>query len=130
MPSTGVAPRRRDVGSVERATFDGRRQMSARDKCLEFHRDVRYAPATMEDKDITILAVLDAMQSMEGRINKRLDGVDSRLTGIDAKLDRMERNLTRQINGIDKRLDEIEIETLPKRVSRIEERLGIGSVAA
>ncbi len=35
-------------------------------------------------------------------------------------MDRMERNLTAQIDGIDKRLDEIEIENMPKRVTALE----------
>ena len=39
----------------------------------------------------------------------------------------MERNLTRQIDGIDKRLDEIEIEKLPTRLVRVEERLGLAA---
>lgn len=127
MPSTGVAPRRRDVRSIERATFGTSCQISSRDKSLEFRRDVGYAPTVMADNEITLGTVMEHLHAMEDRINKRFDGVDSCLTRIDGTLDRMERNLTRQIDGIDKRLDEIEIAKLPQRVTRIEERLELAA---
>jgi archaellum component FlaC len=77
----------------------------------------------MADKDITLGTIMEHLRAMEGRINKRFEGVDSQINGVNARIDRAERNLTRQIDGIDKRLDEMEIEKLPERVERIEQHL-------
>lgn len=70
--------------------------------------------------EITLGTIMEHLQALEMRMNKRFDNVDGRI-------DRLERNLTRQIEAIDKRLDAVEIEQLPKRVSRIEKHLGMAS---
>ncbi len=89
-----------------------------------------------QDNGITLKTVLDHMQNMqrvltqeirEGdeRLARRIDGLETRMGGVENHIDRMERNLTRQIDAIDKRLDAIEIEKLPKRVTKLEVAVGI-----
>lgn len=70
----------------------------------------------MEEKGITLRHIMSHLQGLEQRINERFEKAESNMK-------RMERNLTFQIGAIDKRLDAVEIEYLPKRVSRIEKHL-------
>ena len=95
---------------------------------------------TMAD-EITLKTVLDHIAAMEQRLSGRFGGVESNLSGVEKsivelsgrvegvegrlarvekKLQLVEVNLSRQIDGIDRRLDEIEIEQLPKRVTALE----------
>jgi len=87
----------------------------------------------MKDKDITLGTILEHMRGMEQRMTTQLHEVDGRLTkrldSLEVGLDRVHRNLSSQIDAIDKRLDAIEIEYLPKRVSRIEQHLGLAPTA-
>jgi len=77
--------------------------------------------------------VLDHVQNMQRVLTqeirggdqslaRRIDNLDKRLT---KRMDRMETNLTTQIDGIDKRLDAIEIEKLPQRVTKLEAAVGL-----
>ncbi len=88
----------------------------------------------MAQEEITPRLLLEHMQGMEQRINKRFDAVDQRFESVGARidrldhklstrLDRLENKLSTQIEHIDKRLDDIELEYLPKRVRRIERHL-------
>lgn len=86
------------------------------------------------EEEITLKTVLDHIQAMgaqlrqqmtevEGRVIKRMDQIEGRLSRLEETVAKNHRNLTQQIDAIDKRLDEIEIESLPQRVTRIEEHL-------
>jgi hypothetical protein len=86
--------------------------------------------------DITLKDVISHMQGMELRLTKRIDDGDAKLakridsvevglSGLSRQIDRVERNLTGQIDAIDQRLDAIEIESLPKRVKKLERTVGI-----
>lgn len=55
---------------------------------------------------ITLRTVLEHVQALDMRMDKRFDAVD-------ARIDRVEGNLTRQIDGLDKRLDDIEVNVIP-----------------
>ena len=72
------------------------------------------------DQDITPAILLQHMRGMEGRLTKRMDGMDQRMDRVETHVLRLERNLTSQIDAIDKRLDAMEIEFLPKRVEVLE----------
>ena len=63
--------------------------------------------------DITLKAVLDHIVAMEGRLMMRIEGVERELRSGFA-------NLSHQIDAIDQRLDDIEIEGLPRRVKELE----------
>lgn len=88
----------------------------------------------MKESDITLGTILEHMRGMESRIMAELHETDGRLTkridSLEANLVRIHRNLSGQIDQLDKRLDAIEIEELPKRVTRIERHLGLTSAAA
>jgi hypothetical protein len=84
------------------------------------------------DDGITLKTILDHMQNMQrtllneiAKLGSRVGGVEIRMDRLETRIDRMETNLTAQIDGIDKRLDAIEIETLPQRVKAIEKALAI-----
>lgn len=65
-----------------------------------------------------------------GKVHKRIDMIDIRLDGIDVCLDKIDQKLIWQrtaLTNIDGRLDDIELEFLPKRVSRIEKKLQMQS---
>jgi hypothetical protein len=80
---------------------------------------------------ITLKHLLIHMQGMEQRLDKKIDGVEQRLDrNIDSvkvkltrRIDSLERNLTMQIDIIDKRLDAIEIENLPRRITALEQMM-------
>lgn len=66
--------------------------------------------------EITLNTVLEHLSSMEQRLSGRISDVSSEMRA-------MEKRLLVQIDAIDERLDEIEIETLPKRVLQLEKAL-------
>lgn len=66
--------------------------------------------------EITLKIVLDHIVAMEQRLTGQLADVKRELKSV-------ETNLGRQIQGIDERLDDIEIENLPKRVRALESRV-------
>jgi len=85
----------------------------------------------MKDEDITPKVLLEHMQNMQRVLMERMDGLDQYMGGLDQKIDNAEKkliyridkleiNLTQQIDGIDQRLDTIEIEKLPQRVTALE----------
>lgn len=84
----------------------------------------------MPDSDITLGTILEHMRGMEERIGQRFENVACRLDRLELGQQRLERNLTAQIDAIDKRLDAVEIEHLPKRMSRVERHLGFKAAAA
>ena len=95
--------------------------------------------------DITLTDILNQMQIHASEFRKgflqvykridgleeRIDGVDGRLDGIDGRLDGIDQKLlwnSTALQNIDKRLDDIELEFLPKRVSRIEKSLELTNI--
>jgi hypothetical protein len=71
--------------------------------------------------DITMHMLLEHQQAMKIELLQQMRDMRKELVSeLRTDMRNMERRLTRQIDGIDKRLDAIEIEELPKRVSRIE----------
>lgn len=66
--------------------------------------------------EITLNTVLEHLSSMEQRLSGCISDVSSEMRA-------MEKRLLVQIDAIDERLDDIEIETLPKRVIQIEKAL-------
>jgi hypothetical protein len=90
--------------------------------------------------EITSAVLLDHMRGMENRLAGRIDALESDVGGIrsdmknfekkvDGKFEVVNRKLEIMnigIDNIDKRLDAVEIENLPRRVTKIERHLGIG----
>lgn len=88
-----------------------------------------------QDTDITPAILLQHMQAMEGRLRAdfRLDmkiEISALKTELFRKIEyevtRAKDQLTVQIDGIDQRMNAIEIEYLPKRVTRLEKAIGVG----
>ena len=55
--------------------------------------------------------MLVSLHRMEGRINKRIDGVEQRIDGVEQHIDRVEQRIDRveqRIDGIDRRIDSID----------------------
>lgn len=95
-----------------------------------------YSERPMDEQGITLSIILEHLRAFETRMLGKLQAVDgrmglleSRIDKLGNRMDRMECNLTAQIDAIDKRLDEVEIEYLPKRVSRIERHLKLAPIA-
>ncbi|MBU0766404.1 hypothetical protein KKF55_01290 [Patescibacteria group bacterium] len=95
-----------------------------------------------KDEDITPAVLLDHIQYMQRtltveikknreeikknseEIKKNREGISKNSVSIQnngERIDRLRVNLTGQLDGIDKRLDEIEIEQIPKRIKVLEE---------
>lgn len=87
--------------------------------------------------DFTLTDVMHQMQIHAGefrkefgKVHERIDKIDVRLDGIDVRLDKIDQKLIWQrtaLTNIDGRLDDIELEFLPKRVTRIEKKLQLQS---
>lgn len=82
-----------------------------------------------QDDDITLKTVLEHIQNMQRtftlshqELKKEIRSVERRLGH---RIDLVEANLTTQIDAIDKRLDTIEIEKLPQRVTKLEIAAGV-----
>ncbi|MBU0766182.1 hypothetical protein KKF55_00115 [Patescibacteria group bacterium] len=86
----------------------------------------------MEDNEITLKVLLDHIQGMrndltqrmdklEHRLSNRMDGLEKRMDGMEQRMEKRFDQLVFQIDAIDKRLDAVEIEELPKRVTKLEE---------
>jgi len=80
--------------------------------------------------EITLKTVLEHIAAMEQRLSGRLGGVETRLGevetrlgGVERRIEALDASLSQQIDGIDKRLDEVEIEQLPKRMAVVEAAL-------
>ena len=91
---------------------------------------------TDDHKDITMHDLLAHMQNMQRVMREELVNIQkglalarTSLTGEAREVKNMIRNsesrLTAQIDAIDARLDEIEIELLPKRIAVLEKAVGI-----
>lgn len=78
---------------------------------------------THADNDITLKTIMDHLQESQVKNDSRFMRLEDRFDHMEDRMDRMERNLTRQIDAIDQRLDDIEIEMLPKRVAKLEEEV-------
>jgi RecB family exonuclease len=90
---------------------------------------LRHIWVNMVTKEDVLRAIADIRQDLLKEIkslDSKIDGVEKRLSG---RIDRVERNLTNQIDAIDTRLDAVEIEYLPQRVSRIEKHLHLPALA-
>lgn len=81
------------------------------------------------EHDITLGTILEHLRAFEGRMLGQFTGLEGRMDTLEQRIDRMDRNLTRQIDAIDKRLDAVEIEQLPKRVTRVERHLNLAPIA-
>jgi len=90
--------------------------------------------------DITLKDILEHMRGMENRLDAKIDALDIKFTEkfdfLDKKIDHVEEKLTQkienaeiklstQISNIDERLDTVEIEQLPKRVTKLEKHTGL-----
>jgi len=80
-----------------------------------------------DGKDITLATILEHIQGLRDDVTGRLGHIEQQMDRMVTRMDRMEQNLTNQIDAIDKRLDEIEIELLPKRVAKLEEAVGMAA---
>ena len=97
---------------------------------------MRYSTEPMTN-DITLTDVMNQMQVHAGefrkefrKVHQRIDGLDNKIDGIDLRLDGIDQKLLWQrtaLTNIDERLDSIELEFLPKRVSRIEKKIQLQS---
>ncbi|HAI98501.1 TPA: hypothetical protein DCL30_03070 [Candidatus Peribacteria bacterium] len=74
----------------------------------------------MQHMQRVLMEAIGALDKRVGRLETKMDGLETRMIRLETRVDRMEVNLTDQIDAIDKRLDAIEIETLPKRVKKLE----------
>lgn len=81
---------------------------------------------------ITLKMLLDHQRAMRAefmhdqktmliQMDRRFDEFSRRMDESDKRTDRMQRNLTGQLDMIDERLNSVEIEYLPKRVTKLEE---------
>ena len=80
--------------------------------------------------DITLIDVINQMQVHAGEFQKEFRKVHTRIDSIDVRLDGIDQKLVWQstaLGNIDGRLDDIELEFLPKRISRIEKKLQLQS---
>jgi predicted nucleic acid-binding Zn-ribbon protein len=68
----------------------------------------------------TLRADIQGLGVRMDRLEQRMDRVEQRLDRGEQRIDRLERNLTQQLDGIDRRLDILEIEKLPARVTSLE----------
>ncbi len=82
---------------------------------------------TNDDIEITPKILLEHMQAMQaslsGKIDALAEGMGMRITKVEDGIQRLERKidtLTIGVDAIDARLDAIEIERLPQRVSVLE----------
>ncbi len=93
-----------------------------------------------DDQDITPAILLQHMQGMEQRLRSEfrtelrtelrtaIAASEERLVErIGAEVRHSENRVTAQIDAIDRRLDELEIALLPKRVTKLEEVVGIAA---
>jgi len=95
--------------------------------------------------EITLTDVINQMQVHAGEFRKEFRKVRTRIDDLDKKLshkiDTVDKRLSRRMDGIDQkllwqstaltnidgRLDDIELEFLPKRVDRIEKKMQLPS---
>jgi hypothetical protein len=72
--------------------------------------------------------LLEHLQRMEQRLTASIQDVRADVQTVEGKLtkriDRLEVKLTTQLDGIDERLDGLEIEHLPRRIAALEQRFG------
>jgi hypothetical protein len=84
-----------------------------------------YNPESMAENDITLGTVMQHMQHLHGIVLAHFDRLEAKFDQLETKVDRNHINLSSQIEAIDKRLDSIEIEALPRRVTVLEKKVGI-----
>lgn len=70
--------------------------------------------------DITLEMIMNRLQTMHSTLQGSIDDVTNGVSSLSNRIDVLETNLTRQIDAIDARLDAIEIESLPRRVTALE----------
>lgn len=91
--------------------------------------------------DLPLKTILEHLTAMESRMCERLEprfenlesrmgGIERRMTGLEDRMSRLEQTsaagfaqVNSQLDAIDHRLDELEIETLPKRVKALEKAI-------
>ena len=89
-------------------------------------RPKEYHPILMaQNDDITMQTLLQHMQGMEQRLMEKIEGIQIDMKNLEHKVDRGFAQTGIQIDNIDKRLDAIEIEQLPKRVTKLEAAMGM-----
>ena len=89
----------------------------------------RYSVHSMTN-DITLTDVINQMQVHAGEFRQEFQKVHTHIKKLSARVDNIDQKLLWQrtaLTNIDKRLDDIELEFLPKRVSRIEQKLQLQS---
>jgi len=92
---------------------------------------IQAAPSASGPGDITLQDIMQHMQGMEQRLHNELttsveglrDEVQSMEGRLTKRIDTLEQNVTRQIEGIDERLDEVETRRLP----RVERHVGLAA---
>lgn len=86
----------------------------------------------MANDGITLATVLEHMQNMQRVLTEQMQSIQKTmatkddLQALNTKVDRHYRNFMGQLDAVDDRLGTLEIEQLPKRVTRLEEAVGIG----
>ena len=99
-------------------------------------------PMAQQDSDITPAILLQHMQGMERRLREDFRAEIGLAKGdlqtqmsalkielfrkIEYEVTRAKDQLTVQIDGVDQRMDAVESEYLPKRVTRLEKAVGVG----
>lgn len=73
--------------------------------------------------DITLEMIMNRLQGMQSTLQASIDDVRNGVSSLSNRIDVLETNLSRQIDGIDTRLDAVEIETLPRRVTALEKAI-------
>jgi predicted nuclease with TOPRIM domain len=76
------------------------------------------------DPEITPKVLLDHLQAMSQSLREEIRAVRADVRQVGERVDRVERNLTAQIDALDRRLDELEVQTLPRRVTALEAKVG------
>jgi hypothetical protein len=77
-------------------------------------------PSMRKNRIITNRVLLEHMQAMRHAIEMRMDRMEKRIDRLDGNV----RLIFIQISNIDERLDEIELEELPRRVTALERKSG------
>jgi len=78
-------------------------------------------------EEITLKTVIEHIQAQGvefrgefRKVQERIDVLSTTINNLRETVERNHRNLTVQIDAIDKRLDAIEIENLPRRITTLE----------
>lgn len=79
---------------------------------------------------ITLTVVLDHIKGLAASVHileGRFNGFEKRFDGMEQRMGRMELKMDRGFAQVNRRLDNIEFEDLPRRVSRLEDKVFAGA---